>query len=188
VVRAAPRAGTLAVGGAVAVTLAAWARGPLPLRGVYVRGALPPAYAYLVRCGDGDPLLELPAAIVLDSYRDAPRMLYSTFHWLPLLNGRTGYPPPGAARLGELFFREPAAAAVADLRRTTGVRWVLAHCGATDRVVPFVGALCAGRAWNDVPARRFDDGARLYDLGRVDVLPRPVPRPTTLTPGCALGG
>jgi hypothetical protein len=79
---------------ALVASALAWSwQAPLPLRAVALGRNLPPAYAFLARCGAGDPLLELPAHLPLQSYLDAPRTLYSIVHGLPLLNGRSGYPP-----------------------------------------------------------------------------------------------
>jgi hypothetical protein len=183
-VRWQPRFGTVA-----ACALCAWAafyawRGPLPLREVPVGAAIPEVYRVLARCGDGDPLVEVPIGMALDNWRDAEPQLMAVHHWLPLLNGRASYSPPELEHtrvLVNVGMHVPDQ--LAELRRRTGVRWVLVHC---DGPVAFVTkVLCEGRAWQDVPSRTFTDAnVRLFDLGRVEELPRPVPRRVPPTPGC----
>jgi hypothetical protein len=186
VARRFPRAGALA-----AIVLAAVAayqawRGPLPLRRLPVGRDVPEVYRVLARCGDGDPLLELPMGMAVDNFRDAEPQFLSVYHWLPLLNGRGSYAPPLVERvrfLANLALLSPGGRE--SLRELTGVRWVLVHCREDFSVN--IRDLCAGRAWGDVPSRSFQDGegeVRLFDLGRVAVLPRAVPRRSPPTTGC----
>jgi hypothetical protein len=179
------------VGSTVAIVLAAvgawqaW-RGPFPLRPMPVGDTLPEVYRVLTRCGDGDPLVEVPMAYALDSFHDAVPQYFSTFHWLPLLNGRAGYAPPmidGVRTLVNEMLLDPQG--LSTLRAVTGVRWALVHCSA--QLSPIVQKLCRGSAWREFPSRRFGAGSDalvLFDLGRVDVLPRPVPRRPEPTAGC----
>jgi hypothetical protein len=155
--------------------------GPVPLRGVPTGATLPEPYRYLQRCGAGDPLLELPAWPTAAEWHDAERDYFSTYHWLPLLNGRTGYSPPTRKRLMELGQGLPAAKALQTLRKSTGVRWILADCSAgrqTKRV-------CTGPGLVGVPRRRFGSYL-LFDLGPASTLPRPTPRWPT-PPDCTDG-
>jgi hypothetical protein len=182
-----PRVGTAAVlVMAVAAAYEVW-HGPIPLRYVPVGRDVPEVYRVLARCGDGDPLIELPIAMAVDNFRDADPQLASVYHFLPLLNGRASYSPAlleDVRRLANLELTVPAARD--ELRRLTGVRWVLVHCKV--RVLSVVVALChANGVWKTFPSRAFgsgDDEVRLYDLGRVATLPRPVPRRPEPTPGC----
>jgi hypothetical protein len=184
IARRLPRVGT-----AVACGLCAWAavyawRGPLPLRPVPVGAAIPEVYRVLARCGDGDPLVEVPIGMAIDNWRDAEPQLMAVHHWLPLLNGRASYSPPELERTRILVNIEMIKPRSLDeLRRRTGVRWVLVHC---DPPLLFVTkALCEGGAWQEYPSRTFTDtNVRLFDLGRVEKLPRPVPRREPPTTGC----
>ena len=187
VARRFPRVGPAAVLAlAIGAAYHGW-RGPFPLRYVPVGRDVPEVYRVLARCGDGDPLIELPIAMEVDSFRDAEPQLASVYHFLPLLNGRASYWPASLGdvrRLANLELTVPAARE--ELRRLTGVRWVLVHCKA--RFLSVVVALCeANGVWKSFPSRAFgsgDDEVRLYDLGRVATLPRPVPRRPLPTPGC----
>ncbi len=184
-VRRLPRAGAV-----VALVLCGWAaahawRGELPLRKVPVGAKVPEEYRLLARCGDGDPLVEVPLAMHFDNFRDAEPQLMSVYHWLPLLNGRASYSPPEMERtriLVNVEMLEPNA--LAELRQRTGVRWVLVHC-ALSGYHPLRQQLCGRHAWRDVASRYFvGSKAMLFDLGRVDALPRPVERRVPPTDGC----
>jgi hypothetical protein len=138
----------------------------------------------LARCGDGDPLIELPMPNRIQRFRDAEPQLMSVHHWLPLLNGRASYQPPDMERIhlltGEALLTPEG---LAELRRLTGVRWMLAHCPKLPR--PLRPALCTGLHWARYPSRYFPEtGVWLYDLGRVEELPRPVRRRVPPTTGC----
>lgn len=170
------------VGALLACALVAWAvvqnvHGTLPLRAVGV----PEPYRYLARCGAGDPLLELPAWHVGLEWRDAERSFLSTYHWLPLLNGRSGYSPPIKELNMALARQLPSPDALAELRATTSVRWILVDCEARRETAPF----CRAPEVLRIKYRRF---ARyvLYDLGPAPVLPRPTPRWAT-PPDCDQG-
>jgi hypothetical protein len=177
-------------GGVVALVLCGWAaahawRGGLPLREVPVGDKVPQEYRLLARCGDGDPLVEVPLGMAVDNFRDAEPQLMSVYHWLPLLNGRASYSPPEMERTRTLVNVEMLKPnALAELRQRTGVRWVLVHCDPS-RFHPVSQQLCGRVAWRDVPSRYFvGSGSILFDLGRVDVLPRPVKRRVLPTEGC----
>jgi hypothetical protein len=60
---------------------------------------------------------------------EEPRYAYmSTFHWMPLLNGYSGYYPPSYLRRLELLQRFPDARSLEQLR-AAGVRYVIIHSG-----------------------------------------------------------
>jgi hypothetical protein len=158
----------------VAIALARSWHAPLPLRAVALGRDLPRAYEFLARCGGGDPLLELPAFLPLQSLRDAPRTLYSIVHGLPLLNGRSGYPPRDYQERMRLAVELPETHAWEELRKWTGVRWILIHCDEAPPRWNFV-TLCRGRGFGPrTPAHRFGNTV-LYDLGPVPSPPRPLP-------------
>ncbi len=111
------------------------------LRAVAVPGSLPEVYKRLAALDVG-PLLEVPVAIHgedgfggLD--REARYQYLSTYHWFPLLNGYTGYPPRSAAIVKRIAKSLPDERSLTLLQRMTGVRYVIVHL---DQVAPDAGA------------------------------------------------
>ena len=98
---------------------------PAPLR-----AGLSPAHRWLAEHGDGGPLLELPFDREL-GVANARAMFVSTYHWLPLLNGYTGYTPAASAFLLAHAQQLPSAEALQVLVDCAGLRWILVHL-ATD--------------------------------------------------------
>src|SRR6266404_4215031 len=87
--------------------------------------------AVAAELGSG-PLLELPLRDNRRPDRDPTKrnfepdaMVGSTYHWLPLVNGHTGYDPPHRALLLQTIARLPAPDALADLVDMTHLRWLL---------------------------------------------------------------
>jgi hypothetical protein len=78
-----------------------------------------------LRAGSG-PLLELPAKVPEDHARAMYRSIY---HGRPILNGYDGYWPAGFRERMAVAERLPDPAALADLRRQTGLASVLVHAG-----------------------------------------------------------
>ena len=181
-----PRGG-LAVAGILAASaaIASW-RGPVPLRHLRTGDAVPAAYRFLARCGGGDPLLELPATHpnMVDNFRDAERDYFSTFHWLPILNGRSGYQPALFRQTMQLAWDVPFPSAVAELRRIAGLRWVLVDCAFPQPRPSGMNVLCGPAGWADVTRRDFEN-MRLYDLGPVPTLPREWPRRWAVPGDCS---
>jgi hypothetical protein len=96
------------------------------------------AYRWLAEHGEGGPLLELPVhRSPLDPgplLATGGYMVGSTLHWLPLLNGYSGHPPPSAHLVAALAERLPDPGAFSDLCALVGVRWIAVHRDAmTDR-------------------------------------------------------
>jgi hypothetical protein len=95
------------------------------------RDALPSAYGWLAAHGQGAPLLELPISERPSQSgwawgrAGARAMYFSTYHWLPILNGYTGYRPHSAAAVDEIAGRLPRRDAVDALAACTGLRWIL---------------------------------------------------------------
>jgi hypothetical protein len=133
---------------AAAIALLSWrAPPPLPLAKVPGPGGWD-VYRWLAEHGDGGPLLELP--VLLSPLDPGPllatgrAMVGSTLHWLPLLNGYSGHPPPSARLIATLAERLPDAQAFAGLCSLVGLRWI-----AVDR-----SALPArGAEWDEGVAR-----------------------------------
>lgn len=164
-----PRAGTIAVLVVAGVAAAARWPGPLPLREVPVGARVPAVYQFLRRCGEGDPVLELPAYRLIENWREGPRQLHSTTHWLPLVNGRASYAPKEYERRLELARRLRDAAARAEMRDATGVRWIIIHCREAR-----LRAAYAPWCTEPLPpaSRRFDGGVILVDWGPAERAPR----------------
>jgi hypothetical protein len=109
---------------------------PLQLVPVEVGSAVPPAYRWLGAHGNGRPVLEWPIPPPGDlraGYTESRAMYFSTYHWLPLLNGYTAYEPPSHAVVSLLALRLPDAGAVRDLVELAGARLLLLH---RDRLDP----------------------------------------------------
>ena len=92
---------------------------------------------YPTRVGDDLPRIytaldEAPTGAVLEipfeaKGRVTDQMLYSTYHWKPLLAGYSGYRPPASRAVLALAGRLPDPQATRLLHRATGVRYVLVH-------------------------------------------------------------
>lgn len=121
-----PRARALAAAACLAVLLAEYAAVPLEAPPYSV--AVPEVDRWLA--GRGGAVVELPVADPADGWRASQRhseaMLHSTAHWLPLVNGYSGWQPPRHDRLFRELARFPDAASLASLE-ALGVRWVVVH-------------------------------------------------------------
>jgi hypothetical protein len=161
---------------------------PLPSRDLWEgREEHRAAYAALAARPPG-PVVVLPWH--LEAMRDLSAsshyVLGSTLHWKPILNGHSGYFPPGYALLRRVAQELPSAAGVARLHALSGVRFLLVH---EEELLPG-----QRRAWSDAVAsgqiRRVDrhGESTLYELtdwtpgGRYsEALARPALRARTLT-------
>lgn len=114
----------------VAVATFAWEATPHRLRPFPVATieSAPPVYRWLAAHGDGGALLELPAAPD-DLYRESLFMYYSTFHWLPVVNGYSSYPPPIYRDIMQVASKLPAPDALSAILERAPVRWILVHSG-----------------------------------------------------------
>ncbi len=143
-----------------------------------------PAYRWLAEHGEGRPLLEEPAA---NSAESARRMYLSTVHWLPIVDGYSGYPPASASYLHRLAFTLPQEEALQSLVDTVDIGWILVHRDqmpaerAARWNVPLPDGLERVAAWGDdllvrvTRAPRDDRRARLLStretLGGVPLAP-----------------
>lgn len=93
---------------------------------VPMRDDLPPAYRWLAVHGEGGALLELPIDPMLE-LGSARAMFVSTYHWLPLINGYTGYEPPASAFLLAQAQQLPAQGSLQILVDCADLEWVLVH-------------------------------------------------------------
>lgn len=110
----------LAVGLTGALLLEYWVA-PLPL--APFQNDAPPLYAWLARQPRG-VVAELPMQFPFD-----PRYTYmSTFHWMPIVNGYSGYYPPSYIERREAMEEFPALGALARLK-ADGVQYLIVHAG-----------------------------------------------------------
>jgi len=152
---------------AVAATISASRGLPVVAMPVATGATVPRVYRWLAAYGAGRPLLELP---VLSARREtgtkagaaeAMAMYFSTYHWLPLLNGYSGYVPASFGALMTVAMRLPDQEAMQTLVDCTGLRWILVH-----QPSPLARA-----AWSRVPGvshrgtfRRDDGEDDLYEV------------------------
>ena len=134
---------------------------PFPLAVLETGDAVPPVYRWVAAAPAG-PVLELPVgngdADLVGAYWQARYAYMSTYHWRPLLNGYSGYLPPGFSLLMDVARRLPDRAALQDLVDLTGVRWLIVHQGllppvaraAWDAPVPAPGVVAAARFGDDI--------------------------------------
>jgi hypothetical protein len=107
----------------------ALARIRVPVTPALATDVAPPVYRWLAANGEGGTVLELPISRNLaDAHLDAAYMFYSTYHWLPLINGYTGHPPRAFyAEMRQLAARLPDEEAIRALVEKTGLRWIVIH-------------------------------------------------------------
>src|SRR5919198_2270411 len=150
-------AGTLVAAGALAVLAADVARQSFPLRPIETNADVPAVYRWLAEHGAGEPVLELPVGV--DSmdwgamYTQSRYAYLSSFHWSPLLNGYTAYPPDSFYLTMAIARRLPDRHALQDLVDLTGLHWLVLHRALTDSATLQAwqraeGLTAAGR-WGD---------------------------------------
>jgi hypothetical protein len=128
---------------------------PLPL--VRYPNTAPPMYAWLALQPRG-VVAELPVAPPEALPGDDPRYSYnSTFHWMPMMNGYSGYYPPSYLDNVQRLQRFPDGLSTRTLQRA-GVRYVIVHTDAYAFVKrgPLLDALARNHAF--VPLGVFPDG------------------------------
>jgi hypothetical protein len=81
-------------------------------------------YRWLARHGDGDPVLEWP---MQSNQVDSEYMYCSSFHWLPLVNGYSGYQPPWKPMMLSLARSLPEPEAARSLSKLNVARWLVVH-------------------------------------------------------------
>lgn len=123
---------------AMAIVLALWRAPAEPLRLSEVsRTGVSDAHRWLAANGDGGVLLELP--VYRSPLETGPlrvtgsAMVGSTLHWLPIVNGYSGHPPPSAGLLQAIAARLPDPDAFTDLCHLVRLRWILLHRDALPR-------------------------------------------------------
>jgi hypothetical protein len=103
---------------------------PLPLAGIPTGQDVPEVYRWLATKPLHGPIVELPLG---ESFWEALKYMYfSTYHWLPLVNGASRFYPPTytllSAEIAALPSRESA-----ELLNSIGVEAVIVH---TDQLAP----------------------------------------------------
>ena len=96
----------------------------LPLHAEIASDAVPSVYRWLAAHGAGRALLELPAG---DSVASAQRMYMSTYHWLPIVDGYSAYPPASARYLQGIAAGLPAPSSLQQLVDAADIGWILVH-------------------------------------------------------------
>ncbi len=131
-------------------------------------------YQWLAEHGEGAPLLEWPAGF---SWDGSEYMYLSTLHWLPLVNGYSGYRPATNHLLNGLVKSLPEAEATKTLIKLNVARWLLVHRQNTRY---------GSRVWKKFDQTRAElrletDAALLYEL------PFDPDRPPALSPSTEPG-
>jgi hypothetical protein len=136
--------------------------GPVP-----TRSQIPEEYRWLATHGVG-ALLELPSGeaasgqlddVVKSLERETWYMFFSVFHWRPLVNGYSGYPPAPAAEMQERVAGLPSTESLRYLQ-AVGVRQILVHPDSR-RFTPLLAAV---REAAGVDLKGFPSGAVLVTL------------------------
>ena len=124
-----------------------FAVGPVALTPVATGEMVPPVYRWLATTDPTAPVAEMPASPEGSFFAE----YYSAYHWHPLVNGQSGFTPPGYPDLAAQVNAFPAKGAVDDLR-AVGVRYLVVHRKQ-------VGADLA----NGIRARATQDGVHLIN-------------------------
>lgn len=113
---------TVCAAAAVGIVVAEYASIPLPIVPVDTGGSVPFVYQWLAKREPAAVVAELPS----DEVQDFRYEYFSTYHWHPILNGQSGFVPPGYAEVSARINAFPGSAAIEDLR-ALGVRYVVVH-------------------------------------------------------------
>jgi hypothetical protein len=125
------------VGGVFALVLAEGLVAPIPMpewtKVIDSRLEPPEVYRWLATQPPGTPVVHLPMLDVYGlerrpAFHESVYMVYSTHHWLPLVNGYAGIEPAKYRRYRELARSFPADAFL-EAMRGIGVRYVVVHRG-----------------------------------------------------------
>lgn len=111
--------------------LAEVAAHPYPMRPMETRETLPDAHRWLAAASGPGPVLELPVGDLAKDFRvdysEARYAYLSTYHWRPLVNGYSSYPPASYELLMAIARRLPERSALQDLVDLASVRFVVVH-------------------------------------------------------------
>ncbi len=121
--------------------------------------AIPAVYRWLARHGEGAPVLDVVREGATEGSDAALAMYYSTYHWLPIVVGFTGfYPPYYYAFMRPLMNQLPQAEALSLVVRCTGVRWVVLPTPPGSRRA----------AWSKTPGVRLRDDFGTHVLFEIE--------------------
>jgi hypothetical protein len=110
--------------GAVALVLATSGARPPHSMVKQIAATPSPPYDWLARNARDGALLELPSGSVTSI---ANRMVLSTFHWRPLIDGYSAYPPLTRRYLFRMADELPSQQALQELVDQVDLRWLLVH-------------------------------------------------------------
>jgi hypothetical protein len=96
----------------------------LPLTTLPTGRDVPEVYRWLGTSASG-PLLEIPGPSLSTALAQSDAMVMSAYHFLPLVNGHTGYAPWWLPVVSEATARLPAPSALQPVVDLTEVRWIL---------------------------------------------------------------
>jgi hypothetical protein len=125
----------IATAGLLAVMALEYRFVPLNTFPVITPATLAPEYRWLAGRPKGSVTLELPISgpiPVGDPFEQAQYVYASTYHWQPLVNGYTGYPPPSAWQTLPVLAHLPERSSL-ELLHQLRVRYVVLH---TDKITP----------------------------------------------------
>jgi hypothetical protein len=133
--------------------------GPFTLRQIETRETLPPAYQWLRTAAPG-AVVEIPfrdfETFPFEREREALRQYRSVYHWHPIANGYSGYPPLTYGLVAAMAARLPQPDAVHDLAEYAGIRYAVVD----DGTAPQLRA-----AWQQSGiANHHFEGATIYTL------------------------
>jgi hypothetical protein len=100
------------------------APGELATRTLPVGASVPAVDRHLARYGDGGRVLYVPFSERW-LFRESAFMYRSIFHWLPVVNGYSPYPPAAYRHVAGLAERHPDPAALDALLAAARPRWVV---------------------------------------------------------------
>jgi hypothetical protein len=141
---------------------------PLPLAGVATGQDVPQVYRWLATKQLDGPILEFPLG--KSFYQALQYMYFSTYHWLPLVNGTSRFLPPTHAQLNAEIASLPSRETV-ELLNKLGVKGLVVH---TDQLAPEEAT-----RWQDTnladlgldEVARFDSDV-VYKLSPLQTAPR----------------
>ncbi|UCE86258.1 MAG: hypothetical protein JSU66_00480 [Deltaproteobacteria bacterium] len=164
-----PAARWAVAGAALLALLAELSAHAVPLRPMPAEPERADPYRWLASAEPG-PVLELPVGDVEKDFRanlwEAQYTYFSSYHWLPLVNGYSSYPPQSYRLLAAIARRLPDPVALRDLVDLAGIRWIVVH---GDRLEPWDRP-----AWqSDRPAAGLRRVARFGEDAIFEVTSRP---------------
>lgn len=110
------------VSGAVVGSALEFSSVPVAMSPIQVGQSIPPVYHWLAEHDRAAPVVEIPVSEQADFFYE----YFSTYHWHPVVNGQSGFVPPGYAEIAADANAFPERRAVRSLA-ALGVRYVVVH-------------------------------------------------------------